>query len=64
MLLVMVTVCNGDGGWFCMVVVIRDVIDGDDDGVVPLMVVVVMVRCGCCVRVMIVCDGMMVAVMM
>lgn len=47
-----------------MVVVIRDVIDGDDDGVVPLMVVMVMVRCGCCVRVMIVCDGMTVAVMM
>lgn len=47
-----------------MVLVIRDVIDGDDEGVVPLMVVMVMVRCGCCVRVMIVCDGMMVAVMM
>lgn len=47
-----------------MVLVIRDVIDGDDDGVVPLMVVVVMVRCGRCVRVMSVCDGMMVAVMM
>lgn len=48
-----------------MVLVIRDVVDSDDDdGVVPLMVVVVMVRCGRCVRVMSVCDGMMVAVMM